>query len=202
MDLGIGELEKSNDKWVIVYPDGFVHDLENAVRYSEVFIDHEGWWEEVYCGEVEHLLGEIHGEGYEGLAVCVSGTRIVIPVQDATPGKWVAISVYRKDEYWELESGMKVRTPETGGFYAAGSFPLAPKGRVVCTIVWGKGVDGINLGRVGFDLAQMPFPKEMWFYRDQAYQTSELDLKWDFDAIELTAAFFGGLDMHTLFWLT
>ena len=200
MVFAIGKLEKTNDKWQIVYPDGFAHELENAVAYSAVFIEHDGWWEEVYCGETERFSGEVHGKKYEGVVICISGTSIVIPVPGVPAGKWVARCVYR-DEYWELEPGMLVRTPYSGGEYASGTFALEPKGSAVCTIIWQKETDRINLGKVGFDLSRMPFPQEMWFYHEQKYQESELELKWGVDDMRFTAEFFGWHDMETLFWL-
>jgi hypothetical protein len=154
---------------------------------------------------VEEFQGEIDGRGYQGAVVSLrcgnEKTGKVLPVPGATPRKWVACDWYEDHVYWELQSGMLVRTPQSAGDYATGTFALEPRGNVVCTIQHNKESGRIKLGKVAFDLSHMPFPKAMWFFDGQNFQETELNLNLSPDDMRLTKEMLGELGMETIFWL-
>ncbi len=210
MVLGIGELEKVDGKWRIVYLGTDIHDdLEKVADCGGIFMLHDGWWEEVYCGETEHFSGEIYQDGkdivYEGTVVymrCGGKKTNKIPTPGAPLGKWVACKIYT-DEYWEIEGGMLVRVPES--MYQvdgiAGTWGMEPRGRAVCEVLWEEGGRYKRLGRVALKLSKLPFPKEMWFFDGCEYRETGLKLYWRNEEIALTRQFFGEIDLETIFWL-
>ncbi|MBD3284616.1 hypothetical protein GF395_04220 [Candidatus Uhrbacteria bacterium] len=205
MALEIGKLKNENGKWLIEYLDGYIIELELQQDGTTIFLRDDTLWKEVYCGPVEEFHGEIDGQGYQGTVVSLrcgnEKTGKVLPVPGATPGKWVACDWFEDDVYWELQSGMLVRTPQSAGDYATGTFALEPRGNVVCTIHHNKISGQSNLGKVAFDLSQMPFPKAMCFFDGQSFQESELNLNLSPEDMDLTKKMLGELGMETIFWL-
>ena len=204
MVLGIARLERYEGRWMIVDSDGRNDALERELDCSTVFIEHEGRWEEVYCGEVIMWHDQIRGHDYNGPAIAlkcgVNKTNQAIAVPEAKVGMWYALHWYENDIYWALEPGMRIRTPLSDE--VAGTFEKAPMGKCVCTVFRGaSSISAEGMGRVAMDLGAMPFPKEMWFFDGEDYQESELEIYWGFDDVQLTIKMFDEIEIRTLFWL-
>jgi len=205
MALNIQTLEQEDSTWMMVDSDGHSEDFASQQDCRPIFIERGDYWEEAYCGEVTLFQGEISGKQYKGPAIeFVCGkkkTGVVYPVPDAVLGEWYAVLMYDQDIYWALEPGMRIRIPASMD-YIGGTFDKKPMGKCVCTVFRDKGrIQPDNLGRVVMDLADMPFPKEMWFFDGEDYQESELNIYWYSEDMQLTNRLFGEITMTTLFWL-
>jgi hypothetical protein len=206
MALNIQTLEQVGSTWMMVDADGHSEDFAFQQDCTTIFIERGDYWEEVYCGEVTLFQGEIRGEQYMGPAIEVvcggKKTGVVIPVPNAILGKWYAVLWHERDVYWALASGMRIRIPQ-GMDYIGGTFDKRPMGKCVCTILRDKGrMLPDNLGRVAMDMADMPFPRKMWFFDGEDYQESELGIYWQSEEIDLTRKWFGEITLTKLFWLT
>jgi len=125
----------------------------------------------------------------------------MIPAPTAQPGKWYAVHWREQNVYYELQPEMLIRNSQSTD-YAGGTYDKAPCGKCVGTILHHRGTTIlVKPGKVALDLANLPFPKEYWFFLDGAYQESDLEIFLEPEDMDLTRQMIGEIKMQVLFWL-